>query len=450
MTSQCMRAVRSLLAGTALTGVVGLGGCSMMHSMTHWHHAASAKTKPNNGTSEPMPTEAPSNGTPSTGAAGSEVASTEAAPPAQSRTVTDGLETPAEPDSDAGTSSTTTVVENVGPELKPSAPKDYVVRHGDTLWAIANMFLRDPWTWPEIWYVNPQIKNPHRIYPGDQLQLALGSNGRVALKLVRTLATTAAAPGSPNARLRPLLRSSPLDTPIETIPYSIIGAFLSHPTVLSSDQIHAAPYVVALMENHNIAGTGHEIFIKQATGEAGARYNVMHVDQELVNPENGHHLGYMAIYAGTAELTQPGPISKAVLTDSARETLQGDVLIPEDHTPVADFVPHVPERPVSGRIIAVVDNVLLAGQDQVVAINRGSDDGLERGHVLTVDQAPITVKDPCAMIENSSTCSVHRSVTLPTDVAGTMLVFRTFAHMSYALILNDTVPMQVGDHVRTP
>jgi LysM repeat protein len=445
MTSQCMRAVRSLLAGTALTGVVGLGGCSMMHSMTHWHHAASAKAKPSNGTSAPMTTEAPSNG-----AAASEVASTEGAPPAQSRTATDSLETPAEPDSDAGTSTSTTVVENVGPELKPSAPKDYVVRHGDTLWAIASMFLRDPWTWPEIWYVNPQIKNPHRIYPGDQLQLALGSNGRMALKLVRTLATTAAAPGSPNARLRPLLRSSPLDTPIETIPYSIIGAFLSHPTVLSTDQIHAAPYVVALTENHNIAGTGHEIFIKQATGEAGARYSVMHVDQELVNPENGHHLGYMAIYTGTAELTQAGPISKAVLTDSARETLQGDVLIPEDHAPVADFVPHVPERPVSGRIIAVVDNVLLAGQDQVVAINRGSDDGLERGHVLTVDQAPITVKDPCAMIENSSTCYVHPSVTLPTDVAGTMLVFRTFAHMSYALILNDTVPMQVGDHVRTP
>ena len=262
------------------------------------------------------------------------------------------------------------------------------MRHGDTLWAIANMFLRDPWTWPEIWYVNPQIKNPHRIYPGDQLQLALGSNGRMALKLVRTLATTAAAPGSPNARLRPLLRSSPLDTPIETIPYSIIGAFLSHPTVLSTDQIHAAPYVVALMENHNIAGTGHEIFIKQATGEAGARYSVMHVDQELINPENGHHLGYMAIYTGTAELTQAGPISKAVLTDSARETLQGDVLIPEDHAPVADFVPHVPERPVSGRIIAVVDNVLLAGQDQVVAINRGSDDGLERGHVLDRRSGP--------------------------------------------------------------
>jgi len=439
MTSQCMRAVRSLLAGTALAGLVGLGGCSMMHSMTHWHHGtASAKANPKaNSSASANATESAST------SAAPETDSSAAASPAPAQTVTDTVETPTEPDS--GT--TTTVVENVGPELKPTAPKDYVVRRGDTLWGIANMFLRDPWTWPEIWYVNPQVKNPHRIYPGDQLQLALGSNGRTALKLVRTLATEAP---SGSTRLRPLLRSSALNVPIEAIPYSIIGAFLSHPTVLSVDQIHTAPYVVALMENHNIAGTGHQIYIKKASGETGARYSVMHVDQELINPDNGHSLGYMAIYTGTAELTQGGRVAKAVLTDSARETLQGDVLIREDHGPVADFVPHPPDRAIEGRIIAVVNNVLLAGQDQVVAINRGSADGLESGNVLTVDQAGYSVRDPCAMIENSSTCSVHPLVTLPTEMAGTLLIFRAFQHMSYALILNDTVPMHIGDHVRSP
>lgn len=420
MTSQCLRAARSLLAGTALAGLVGLGGCSVMH----WHHTASAQPS------------AP---------ATSETASSEGAAPASAQTVTDTLDTPSEPDSDT---TTTTVVENVGPELKPSAPKNYVVRHGDTLWGIANMFLRDPWSWPEIWYVNPQIQNPHRIYPGDELKLALGSNGRMALKLVRAMTT--AGPEGPEARLRPLLRSAPLDTPIETIPYSIIAAFLSHPTVLSADQIRSAAYVVALAANHDIAGAGHELFIKKASGESGTRYSVLHVDQELVNPDNGHRLGYLAIYTGTAEVTRPGRISRAVLTESARETLQGDILIPEDHASVADFVPHVPERAISGSIIAVVDNVQLAGQNQVVAINRGSDDGLERGHVLTVDEEAVTVADPCANIENSSICAVHPPVTLPTDTSGTLLVFRVFPHMSYALILNDTAPMQVGDHVRTP
>lgn len=442
MTSQRLRAVRSLLGGTALVGLLGLGGCSIMHLHMPWHSSASAKAQPTPTSSASASASAPT---------AAEASDSATAPSAQAQTVTDTLETPAAaPDTNTDTATTTTVVENVGPELKPTAPKDYVVRHGDTLWGIANMFLRDPWTWPEIWYVNPQIKNPHRIYPGDQLQLALGSNGRLALKLVRTVAMTAAPTTGSAARLRPLLRSSPLDTPIEAIPYSIIAAFLSHPTLLSVDQIHSAPYVVALTENHDIAGTGSQIFVKRSKAEAGARYSVMHVDQELVNPENGRHLGYMAIYAGTAELTQGGPVAKAILTDSARETLQGDVLIAEDHTPPSDFVPHVPDRPVSGSIMAVVDNVLLAGQDQVVAINRGSDEGLERGHVLTVDQAASSVPDPCAMIENTSTCSTHPLVKLPTDTAGTLLVFRTFPHMSYALILNDTVPMQVGDHVRTP
>jgi LysM repeat protein len=435
MSSQCLRAARTLLAGAALAGLLTLGGCSVFHSpssLFHWHKTSRTPT--------------PAAEAPTAVAQADEAPA--AAPP---QTVTDSIQGPAtEPDTNTDTDGTTTVVSDVGPELKPSAPKSYVVRRGDTLWGIANMFLRDPWSWPEIWYVNPQVGNPHRIYPGDELKLALGRNGHTALQLVQTVHMTAAPTGGGAARLRPLLRSSPLDTPIETIPYSIIAAFLSHPTVLTSDQIRVAPYIVALSENHDIAGAGHEVFVKQAAGEAGSRYHVMHVDQPLIDPDNGHRLGYLAIYTGTAELTEPGRISKAVLTDSARETLQGDVLIPEDHASVADFIPHLPERPLSGRIIAVVDNVLLAGQNQVVAINRGTRDGLERGHVLTVDQQVSSVPDPCANIENTSICSVHPLVTLPTDVAGTLLVFRTFQNMSYALILNDTVPMQVGDRIRSP
>lgn len=426
MSSQCSRVARALLAGTALVGLAGLAGCSAFH----WHRTARSQT----------PVSAPV-----------AAAASDALPP-EPQTVTDALDTPAEQnatptDADAGS---TTVVADVGPELKSSAPKSYVIRHGDTLWGIANMYLRDPWAWPEIWYVNPKIQNPHRIYPGDELRLALGSNGHTTLQLVRAVRLASAAPDATQTRLHPLLRSSALDVPIETIPYSIIGAFLSHPTVLTADQIRAAPYVVALAENHDIAGTGHEIYIKQLAGETGSRYNVFHVDEPLINPDNGHRLGYLAIYTGTAELTQPGRIAKGVLTDSSRETLQGDILMPEDHGSVADFVPHVPERAVTARIMAVVDNVLLAGQNEVVAINRGSNDGLERGHVLTVDQAVTTARDPCANIDNSSTCVVHPTVTLPVDTAGTLLVFQTFANMSYALILNDTVPMQVGDRVHTP
>jgi hypothetical protein len=377
---------------------------------------------------------------------------------------TDGTAAPAVPQTDtdapatAGDSAadqpsseqpgTTTVLADAGPVLRASAPKSYVVQRGDTLWGIANMFLRDPWLWPEIWYVNPEIHNPHRIYPGDTVRLALAGNGRTELQIVRR--ESGGGGGELLAtRLEPLLRSSALDTPIETIPYAVIAAFISHPAVLTSAQIHAAPYIIALAENHDVAGTGHELFVKQLVAASGARYSVMHIDEPLVDPDNGRRLGYVAIYTGTVQITAPGKISKAVLTNSARETLQGDVLIPEQPNQTADFVPHAPARALAGRVIDVIDNVQLAGQNQVVVLNRGSDAGLERGSVLTADQAAVRVRDRCASIQNDPTC-FHSVVTLPTDTAGTLLVFKVYPKVSYALILGDTVPIQVGARVRSP
>ena len=252
----------------------------------------------------------------------------------------------------------TTVMSDAGSALKPTAPKSYVVRRGDTLWGIANTFLRDPWLWPEIWYINPDIHNPHRIYPGDNVRLALRGDGRTSLEIVR---------GGGATRLEPMLRSAPLEGPIATIPYSLIAAFLSRPGVLTGDEVKAAPYVLALRDNHQIAGAGHDLYVKKLDGETGARYSVMHVDEPLKDPQSGRKLGYLAIYTGTAQLTRPGDVAKVTLTDSARETLQGDVLIAEQMSTTSDFAPHAPSQPLDGRIIAVVDNVLLAGQYEVVA-----------------------------------------------------------------------------------
>jgi LysM repeat protein len=460
MPSQCFRAARALPAGTALAGLLSLAGCSLLH----WHHATPAQA--------PAPEASAAASAPATANPEPSDSATSTGP----QTVTDTIASPADsnPDSaDSTTTDTTTVVSDVGPELKATAPKNYVVRRGDTLWGIANMFLRDPWTWPEIWYVNPQIHNPHRIYPGDQLRLALGSNGRTALQLVRAPARVAALAGpASETRLQPMLRSAALETPIETIPYSMLAAYLSRPMVLTMQQIRSAGYIVALPQNHDLAGRGSEVFIKQLAGEVGARYSVLHMDQPLIDPDNGNRLGYLAIYTGTVQLTRPGRVSEAVMTESARETVPGDVLIPEEHESVADFVPHIPDRPVSGRIMAVEDlehiwtpdrnkellrlngvvqmGTLLVGTTQVVAINRGSSDGLERGHVLTVDQDTQRLPDPCANIAIDSTCAAHPIVTLPTDVAGTLLIFRTFPHVSYALILGATVPMAVGNHVHSP
>jgi hypothetical protein len=259
------------------------------------------------------------------------------------------------------------------------------------------------------------------------------------------------AAGLPGSRLEPLLRSSPLESAIPTIPYGVIAAFLARPGIISREDVSKAPYILALRGEHDIAGEGDELYVKKLDAQTtGARYAVMHVDQALKDPEGDRKLGYLAIYAGTAQLTRPGQIAKATLTDSARETLQGDVLVSEDVTPTSGFKPHPPARPVHGTIIAVVEGSDVAGQYDVVAINRGSDDGLDRGTVLTADEGEAFSDDQCAHIEDFSTCLWHPNVKLPAEAAGTLLVFKTYQQMSFALVLRDTVPIAGYARVRNP
>lgn len=331
--------------------------------------------------------------------------------------------------------------------INPSAPKSYTVKRGDTLWGIASMFLRDPWLWPEVWYINPQIANPHLIYPGDTLSLAYGANGRPQIRLER----------GGEARLDPRLRSDPSDGAIPTIPYSTIQAFLSRPSLLTNDQVKHAPYVLAARDDHQVAGSGNEIYVRNLTAaQANARYNVVHVGDPLRDPDDGKILGYQGTYTGTALISKPGEVTKAVLIDTARETLRGDKVMTTDATVPLNFMPAAPRTNVHGRIIAVVDGTDLIGQYQIVAINRGLRDGVNNGTVLAVDRAGDTVRDVYAngatMTRQMRTVgtSFAKHVKLPDERTGTMLVFRSFDRMSYALILAATDTIKLKDVVHNP
>src|SRR5580658_3683488 len=167
--------------------------------------------------------------------------------------------------------------------VKPTAPKEYVVKRGDTLWGIASMYLKDPWLWPEVWIINPQVPNPHLIYPGDKLALAYGANGMPQVRLLESGAV----------RLDPRLRSEALESAIPTIPYSAIAAFLTRPTVMTSEEIRHAPYVLAFRAMHQVGGQGDEVYVSNlASTGASSRYAVVHVDQPLVDPDDGKVVGY--------------------------------------------------------------------------------------------------------------------------------------------------------------
>jgi len=370
---------------------------------------------------------------------------------APAQTVTSNL-----PDQDesAGTATnaveTTTVIPDASAALSPTAPKSYVVQRGDTLWGLARLFLKDPWLWPEIWYANPDVTNPHRIYPGDTLKLATGSDGKPSVQLVRTSGGVGGSIGGAT-RLEPLLRSTSLEAPIATIPYSAISAFLSRPGILTRDQIKAAPYILALRDRHVIAGADNDVYVRRLRAAEGERYSVFHVGEAIRNPDHGHDLGYLAVYAGVAEVTLAGDPARAQITESAREILAGDILLPEAGGSVADFVPRPPARAVHGRIATVVNGTNLAGQYHIVALNLGAQDGLEPGNVLRVQEVDRSENDDrCARIQGEGTCLHMGAVRLPLESAGTLLVFRVFDHVSFALVAAETSPLSVGDRVVNP
>jgi len=323
--------------------------------------------------------------------------------------------------------------------IRPDAPMNYTVKRGDTLWDIAAVFLKDPWFWPEIWQINPQVENPHLIYPGDVLSLAYGANGDARVMISQYS----------GARLQPRLRSEALDGPVDTIPFSAIAAFLTKPSVLTEEQALAAPHIVAFRDHHMIGGTGHEIYVRGLDGAPNQSYVVMHVGEPIRDINSRDILGYQAYYVATAVVKAQGEVSKAVLTEGSREALEGDRLISVEGERSLNFAPHAPTTPVDGQIIAVADNATQIGQYQVVVLNRGATDGLAQGAVLAVDQQGAIVHDRMSKWPWKLD-AFGDSVQLPYERAGTLIVFKVFEQISYGLVIGARAPMQVADRVYNP
>jgi LysM repeat protein len=382
--------------------------------------------------------------------ASSEGAAASTSPAPEQVTATEAALAPAAATASTDTGSNANAGGDTGGAANPvanaTAPMHYTVKKGDTLWGVASMYLKDPWLWPEVWVINPQVPNPHLIYPGDKLALAYGAGGRMEVRLEQAGLT----------RLDPRLRSDPLQSAIPTIPYSAIASFLSRPTLMSSDEIRHAPYVLAFRDMHQVAGNEIEVYIKNLHAAENTRYAVMHVATELRDPDDGKVLGYEGIYTGTALVKRSGEPAKAVIIDTARETLAGDRLMSADNEVPVNFTPSVPTSQVHGNIIDVVGGTDLVGQFYVVAINRGKRHGIEPGTVLAVDQAGEVVPDLYAggrSISNAmngfnTTFVPH--VKLPDERAGTMLVFKVYDRMSYALIVGASNTIHIGAPVHNP
>lgn len=325
--------------------------------------------------------------------------------------------------------------------LAENAPDSYVVKRGDTLWGIAKVFLRDPWYWPEIWQVNPQVHNPHLIYPGDTLRLVY-IDGQPQIVLQR----------GGDVRVEPRVRSEPIDAAITTIPYATVAAFMSKPTVLDRDQIKAAPYVLATRDLHVVMSEGDTVYARgfSTPAELGSHYNVVRVGDALIDPDDKRLLGYDGIFTGSGHVTRQGDPTTLIMTESARESRAGDKLIPGGVDVPLDFIPSAPRVKTNGRIISVANGVTVIGQYEVVVVNRGARDGLAPGNVLGVfDTGPLVPDTDKKGFFNLDKLGA-KTVALPSERTGTFMVFKTFDNISYGLIMEATNLIRVGDKIENP
>lgn len=373
----------------------------------------------------------------------------------------------------AGQRATATQVAETGiplADLAPNAPDSYRVKRGDTLWAISGMFLKSPWRWPELWGMNLQdIRNPHRIYPGQQLYLEK-SNGRATL---RTRRAASEGPPTDTVRLSPRTRFESLaDASIPTLAPNAIEPFLTEAMIVDEATFAMAPRIVATQEGRVLLSRGDRAYargeyagddatgmpLSDAKGEP-LDFRVFRNATPLKDPSTQKILGYEAQYVGKAELVRG---ESTVQTDdkdgkpqteivpatidivAAKEEMRvGDRLIPEPPRELLSYVPRAPASPIAGQVVSVYGNaVAFAAENQVIVVNRGARDGLERGHVMAL------VKDGQRL--QDKTDRARPQIKLPNERNGLMMVFRTFDHLSYALVLQVTDGVKVGDRFINP
>jgi hypothetical protein len=255
------------------------------------------------------------------------------------------------------------------------------------------------------------------------------------------------------ARVLPRVRSQPLEGAVTTIPYEAVAAFMSKPFVLEKEQIKSAPYVLATRDLHVVMSDGDTVYARgfSSPAELGAHYSMVRVGEALRDPDDNRIVGYNGVFTGSGRVTRVGDPATLIMTESTRETYPGDKLFTGGVDVPLDFVPSPPKGPINGRIMAVSDGVTIIGQYQVVVINRGARDGLEPGNVLAVFEVGGTIRDT----ENHGFLSgksslIASKVRLPDERTGTFMVFKTFDHMSYGLIMEATDVIRVADRVENP
>jgi len=369
--------------------------------------------------------------------------------------------------------------------LKEGHPDRHVVVKGDTLWWISARFLKDPWLWPKVWQLNrSQIKNPHLIYPGDVIVLDL-SSGQPQLKLLRQTIT-----------LEPGVVVEPLDqAAISTIPLNVITPFLSQPLIIEKDQLAESPRIIAGPDNRVVLSTGTRVYINEIEEDADLNWFIYRPGDSLIDPDSKEVLGVEATYLGDLRVKKFGKPATAEVVKAKEEIFVKDRLVPSGDEVITNFTPRAPETQINGRLLKIYGGLAEAGPESIVSINRGSQDGVEIGHVLAISRYGRIIKDPeptkadkekaskaeanakpklkelnfdvssgedgktIVNFEKEKKESAPKSapialepgyIKLPDERVGLMMVFRVFDRISYGLVMQANEPINTLDSIHNP
>lgn len=357
-------------------------------------------------------------------------------------------------------------------DLQDTAPDTYTVLKGDTLWGISARFLKQPWRWPELWKMNQdQIRNPHLIYPGDVIVLDR-STREARLRVIQ----------SGTVKLSPRIRVEPLAAKaVPSISSAAIAPFLSKPLVVGRDELSSAPRIVATQESRVAIGAGDIAYVEGLTKDQDASWQIYRRGDPLIDPDTNETLGYEAVYLGDARVRQFGEVSTIEIVKSVQEIYTDDRLLPASkELPTFAYVPRAPQKSVKGHIISTYGGLQETGPMSIVALSKGSKDGLEVGHVLAISRnqraaryalrtSPLYGRSGLAGNDrprayygeeltprDSALYSRPRPVSeadlakLPDERYGLIMVFRTFDRTAYGLVMEASRQVSINDVVTNP
>lgn len=332
--------------------------------------------------------------------------------------------------------------------LKSGHPDSYVVKKGDTLWDISASFLKDPWRWPKLWGVNPQVANPHLIYPGDKLTLVfIDGEPRLVMK--------------PHIRKSPQGRISAKDGAIPAIDLSLIQPYLLQNRVVDEDWFELQPKVMG-GESPSKFHVVSDIIYVQGELTVGDKLGV-YADGRTFKNSDGENLGLEVILSASGRVIESGPVSKVELLSNLRETAAGYRVLPieDDSLMSAYFMPRAAHLEQPASVLASGKDIRAMGKLDVVYLDRGAEDGLETGQVFSIfkdgkvvvidgDGIPVQPHDRNRYEKILANVSSDNAIKMPDLYRGKLMVFKVFDKTSMGIILVNERPVRVADKLVTP